>query len=281
MTYFGPIPKSSIDQDKVMQYVQRNAHTFYQQLTLRGVSITNLSASGIAQFADGSASAPSITFSATGQQDVGIFRGGTDEIAFTVGGTEVATFEATGLELNMLGSGAAPTIYYAADSTTGIFWAPGSTAGIGFSVSGTERTRVTSTGLRGLVYAHDLENQDVNGFTNTSYADLDALTTAAFANPVAVTLTTGTEALVMISVARSQQVTSGTHFVSYRVSGATTIAANDDFSTRNNDTTVTTKTFQHVVTLTPGSNTFEMQARTTANSANLSNPSITVIALNV
>jgi len=121
-------------------------------------------------------------------------------------------------------------------------------------------------------------NADVNGFTNTSYADLDALTTAAFASPVAVTLTTGTAALVIISAARIQQVTSGTVFMSYRVSGASTIASDDDRSIRYSDTSVATMTYQiPVTTLTAGSNTFELQARTTANSANLSNPVITVI----
>lgn len=126
----------------------------------------------------------------------------------------------------------------------------------------------------------DLENQDVNGFTNTSYADLDALTAAPFSNPVAVTVETGTAALVIISVARIQQVTAGTGFVSYRVSGATTLAGDDDFSIRNSSTAVGTASFPHVRTgLTAGSNTFEMQARTSSNSANLSNPTITVIPL--
>lgn len=121
-------------------------------------------------------------------------------------------------------------------------------------------------------------NQDVNGFTNTSYADLDALSAAAFTNPVAVTVDTGTEAIVTISAARVQQVTSGTLFLSYRVSGASTIASDDDWSIRSSNTaSVLAQSFTHLRTgLTAGSNTFELQARVTANSGNLSNPSIAV-----
>ena len=125
----------------------------------------------------------------------------------------------------------------------------------------------------------DFENQDVTGFTNTAYADLDALTAAPFSNAVSVSVVTGTEALVIVSVVRITQVTSGTCFLSYRVSGATTLAADDDFGLRCSIiTSVQSMSVIQVRTgLTAGTNVFELQARVTANSANMSNPSIVVI----
>jgi len=50
-------------------------------------------------FADGSAGAPSISFAASGQQDVGIFRAGSDLMGFTVAGISRVQMRANGLEI--------------------------------------------------------------------------------------------------------------------------------------------------------------------------------------
>jgi hypothetical protein len=140
---------------------------------------------------------------------------------------------------------------------------------------------VTAAGLLGAVKDADGLNENVAGFTNTSYADLDALTTAAFSRGVTASATTGTTALVVISVNQIVQATSGTCLLSYRVSGASTIASDDTRAVR-----VTTSAARLSSTfvsfhsgLTAGANVFELQARVTANSADLVNPTIAVIPL--
>lgn len=184
--YFDPMPKSSINQAKILKWVQEQANTFYRSLSLRGsmqssdyvagVSGWRINTDGTAEFnedvdiggagttnaqlfihntlqhinllendgtdypnhqfiidvnadlgrflwrdssgapvsteavrisqngqfdfvtgpvlhPDGAAATPSITFRASGQQDVGFFRAGTDEIGVTAGATgEVARF---------------------------------------------------------------------------------------------------------------------------------------------------------------------------------------------
>lgn len=121
----------------------------------------------------------------------------------------------------------------------------------------------------------------VTGFTNTSYADMDALTTDTLNAPVAVTVDTMTTAIVIVSCRTIVQATSGNAFMSYRVSGASTIASDDDFSvfatTAANNAS---RTFAHTRTgLTAGSNVFEVQARVSANSATIQSPGIIVIPL--
>lgn len=129
-------------------------------------------------------------------------------------------------------------------------------------------------------FASDTETQDVNGFTNTAYADLDALTAAAFTNPVAVTATTGTKALIHISTTAMNINTSGSCFLAYRVSGASTIASSDANAARADVTGRSGVTIVHTEEgLTAGSNTFELQARVTANNGRITNPRITVIPL--
>lgn len=121
----------------------------------------------------------------------------------------------------------------------------------------------------------------VTGFTNTSYADMDALTTDQLNAPVIATVDTLTTALVIVSCRTIVQATSGNAFMSYRVSGASTIASDDDFSvfatTAANNAS---RTFAHTRTgLTAGANTFEVQARVSANSATIQSPGIIVIPL--
>ena len=121
----------------------------------------------------------------------------------------------------------------------------------------------------------------VAGFTNTAYADLDALTTDPFASPAIVSVLTQTSAIVIISLSYVIQNTAGDCWFSYRISGATTVASSDNWAIRaSSAASQSARTFVHHRTgMTVGTNTFEMQARVTANNANAGRPSIHVIPL--
>jgi hypothetical protein len=114
--------------------------------------------------------------------------------------------------------------------------------------------------------------------TSTSYV---GLTTAQ-----AVTVTTGTKVLVMISCL-IQGADQRDVFASYAVSGATTLAASDTWSIMNSgDSGTGTKqrlqmSYVSYQTVTAGSNTFTMQFRTSnaSNTATFANRQITVIDL--
>jgi hypothetical protein len=97
--------------------------------------------------------------------------------------------------------------------------------------------------------------------TSTSYTDL---TTAS-----AVTLTTGTKALVIVSSFVRCNENGQQAFVSYQVSGATSIAASDTFalSQSDYDTNYIGASRASLVTLTAGSNTFTMKFRATGGTA--------------
>lgn len=113
--------------------------------------------------------------------------------------------------------------------------------------------------------------------TSTSYTDL------ATAGP-AVTVTTGTLALVIIS-ARQENNTAGQWcYMSFAVSGATTTAAADANGLQNSNS-VTALNQIHasravLVTLTPGSNTFTSKYRVTAGTGTWVTRDIIVIPLN-
>jgi hypothetical protein len=125
-------------------------------------------------------------------------------------------------------------------------------------------------------------DENVAGYTNTSFADLDALSTAAFSAPVSLTVETGTTALVIVSasVHRSNS-GGGAAYLAYRVSGATTIAAADSNGARVESAgPIRSISRTELVTgLTAGSNVFELQARVVSGSAQIVNPSLTVITL--
>jgi hypothetical protein len=90
--------------------------------------------------------------------------------------------------------------------------------------------------------------------TSTSYTDL---TTAG----PAVTITTGTKALVIVS-ARLEVNTGASSYASYAVSGATTIAASDNVAVEAGTITTGMSRASRLTTLTAGSNTFTMKYRT-------------------
>jgi hypothetical protein len=118
------------------------------------------------------------------------------------------------------------------------------------------------------------------GTTSTSYTDL---TTAG----PAVTVTTGTKALVIITAyinAAADGFTGVSAFMSYGVTGATTSAAADDRAiinqTPTGDNNNNRMSAASVVTLTAGSNTFTSKYRSSASRiVNFSNREIFVITL--
>lgn len=92
--------------------------------------------------------------------------------------------------------------------------------------------------------------------TSLSYVDLTTV------GPV-VTVNTGTRALVMFSSSLDNSGTNGASQVSVKVSGASSIAASDNWQIKRDGVTATNAhrygTAHMFDTLTPGSNTFTMQ----------------------
>jgi hypothetical protein len=79
-------------------------------------SFTNISVSGVASFADGTVSLPSITN--IGDTNTGIFFPAADTIAFTEGGTEAARFDSSGQLLIGATSGSYPLVVKKAASSS-------------------------------------------------------------------------------------------------------------------------------------------------------------------
>jgi hypothetical protein len=111
--------------------------------------------------------------------------------------------------------------------------------------------------------------------TSSSYTDLST-------SGPAVTLTTGTKVLVIVSAYEYQSDSGGQARMSYAVSGATTIAAGDSTALilrRIDDTNLRASAVSRV-TVTAGSNTFTAKYRTTGTgTANFLNREICVIDL--
>ena len=111
--------------------------------------------------------------------------------------------------------------------------------------------------------------------SSTSYTDL---TTAG----PAVTLTTGTKALVIVTSASFNNTNAQGPFMGYAVSGATTIAATDttaSYVQRESAVQKTRYSCVSSITLTAGSNTFTAKYRTSTGTATFSDREIFVINL--
>ena len=109
--------------------------------------------------------------------------------------------------------------------------------------------------------------------SSTSYVDL------ATAGP-AVTLTTGTTAIVSVGAAASPSVQGPSAAMSFAVSGATTIAASNDYAIFGGNPYVESGSMiTKLTTLTPGSNTFTAKYKATSGTATFFNRSITVWAI--
>jgi hypothetical protein len=133
----------------------------------------------------------------------------------------------------------------------------------------------TASAISAVASAQVLTSQST---TSTTYTDLST------AGP-AVTLTTGTSALVLVMAGYATQNATGPGTViSFAVSGATTIAASDDFrgtlsaNSAYNASSIVMLT--KVTTLTAGSNTFTAKYKvTSASTGEYQNRSITVWAI--
>jgi hypothetical protein len=145
------------------------------------------------------------------------------------------------------------------------------------AVDNAEVGRITANGLRGVELAQDREDGN-RTFTNTGYLDLDALTGGAGTiGAVAVTVTTGTRAKVTISGIIRTDNAAASGLLSFRISGDTTAGADDDYALRTTGTSISQMSMVWLATgLTPGANTFELQARTTANTGQVFGPQILV-----
>jgi hypothetical protein len=118
--------------------------------------------------------------------------------------------------------------------------------------------------------AETLTNQTT---TSTSYTGL--------ATATAVTLTTGTKAMIMFSAEIELAGTADRAYMSYAVSGATTIAASDAFSINiktNATQTIDAHSYAYIVTgLTAGSNTFTAQYKSSGATVYFNNRRINVV----
>jgi hypothetical protein len=114
--------------------------------------------------------------------------------------------------------------------------------------------------------------------SSATYTDL------ATAGP-AVTITTGTKALVIVSCLHTTATNIGdAGFMSFAVSGATTISASDAYASMNKAYNATNPTSRQsavtrLSTLTAGSNTFTAKYRNTGNTNGFANREICVINL--
>lgn len=163
----------------------------------------------------------------------------------------------TGAQMNLIRDNLNETAPAKATTAGGIFVATGANAIAQRLITQTEVTTSEST-------------------TSTTYV--------ALATAQALTVTTGTQALVMISSQIAQATPGDSSLMSYAVSGATTVAANDKWgldwmSTTSNYFGAFSRVYYHTG-LTSGSNTFTAQFRSGAGgTANFRNRQIMVVPL--
>jgi len=118
--------------------------------------------------------------------------------------------------------------------------------------------------------------------TNSSYETLSTPGGWNFAAEVEVTVTTGTQALVLFGASLGNS-SSGSHVVlSYSISGATTTAANDNWSVSYEAANANDNSQFggfYFPTVTAGSNTFTLEARVSGGTGTINDPRIVVIPL--
>jgi len=125
------------------------------------------------------------------------------------------------------------------------------------------------------------ENQDSRTFTNTGFLDLDVLTGGAgTVGAVIVPVSTGVAAKVTMTARLANTGIGGITFLGVRVSGATTVVANDGHALMFESgaaADIFQGSFTYVIEgLSTGVNTFELQARCTAGTSTLARPYLIV-----
>lgn len=118
-------------------------------------------------------------------------------------------------------------------------------------------------------------------FTNTGFLDLDALTGGAGSlSAVSVSLTTGTSAVVAVSGNMANSTAGALTILSYRISGATTQIADNDWAliveSGNAADAYAVSCVSSQLALTPGVNVFELQAAVNTGTGTLSRPHLVV-----
>lgn len=133
--------------------------------------------------------------------------------------------------------------------------------------------------LRTAVIDHD--NNTAFTFTNTTYLDLDAVTGGTAGSAVAVSFTSPNAGNVQVTV--GGQLANGTlgarTFLGYRISGATTLASDDNDALAFESDPATTNSQSSWVTypsVNAGSNTYELQGRVTSGTATVARTQIAV-----
>lgn len=148
---------------------------------------------------------------------------------------------------------------------------------------GAATTHLVSTGSAPVwrAIATDREDGTSGQETSTSYIPLDSGGWQFPAN-IDVTVITGTIALVLFKARLANNTGGSVTFLSYAVSGATTVAASDahsiDYESSNADDFAEFGGFDLRTGLTAGSNTFTLEGRVTAGSGKITRPEIAVIA---
>jgi len=245
----------------------------------------------VAMLEDGSAARPALEFN--NDTNTGIWRPGADRLALVTGGTQ--RFEingSTAVESTLpfrgaVGSTSTPTYSWTTDTDTGIYHSATDEVGVSAgAVLAASFAASLITLKQPLAYDQMSSGLDTATatYTNTSYLDLDGLTGGTpLGAGVITTVTTGTRALVIISGELWDDTANAEVFLSFRVSGATTVASADSSSLYHrgagaaNDRMGASSV--HVVTLTAGVNTFELQARATAGTASLRRSRLQVVPL--
>ncbi len=130
------------------------------------------------------------------------------------------------------------------------------------------------------------ERTDSQTATTTSYVTLAASGVGnwEFAAEVEVSVTTGTHALVLMAARLVNDTAGSATFLSYSVSGATTIASADSKSIRYDSSVASDNAsfggWDWVTALTAGSNTFTLEGKVDGNIGTIATPRILVMPLN-
>ncbi len=116
----------------------------------------------------------------------------------------------------------------------------------------------------------------------TSYTTLADVPTWGFTTEIEVTVTTGTVALVLFKATLANDTGGAQTFLSYSVSGATTVAAADThailYDASNANDNAQFGGFDLRTGLTAGSNVFTLEGRVASNTGTIGRPEIAVIA---
>lgn len=119
------------------------------------------------------------------------------------------------------------------------------------------------------------------GVSNTETTTSTSYTTLATIGPVVSSVTTGTQAFVSIGARMSNDTANSESWASFAISGATTVAASDNFALLYRAAAINAphraSACLIVTGLTPGSNTFTMQYRVGGATGTFSNRQLAVI----